>query len=90
MTTTIYSSSGRLIVNPTGKVVETIDMQDYNQENGKITKVDLSEYRRFYGVETENKHIDILDIGLFYENGHYEEPDHEWRKETIELRKNNQ
>lgn len=87
-TFTVTSSHGTLTVNAETGLVEKCDCDhcdEYCIDN--IRTFDLKEYKSFYNVTEMPEYIDILDLGYWDENETYEEPAHDWRELTIELRK---
>lgn len=54
----------------------------------QIARFDVGEWRRYYGPEElkNGYSIDILDLGFWTKDGHYEPPDEEWRQEFARQR----
>jgi len=89
----VCSSHGVLTINAiTGEVV-SINLEEPESEEGKdlasIARFDLEEWKGKYQKSELPKSIDILDLGYWYGNNpeQYEEPAHDWRIETEEMRK---
>ena len=61
---------------------------DYEPNHGDdykiITRVNLDEWRQRYHAEPCGP-IDILDLGYWTDQGHYEPPDESWRNLMAEL-----
>jgi hypothetical protein len=93
---TVCSSHGTLTVHPaTGEVISR-NIEEPESEEGKdlasITEFDVTEWIQKYGEAQLPSQLDILDLGYWYEKNHttqYEEPAHDWRIETAEIRKEN-
>jgi hypothetical protein len=82
---TAHSSSGHFeFDSDTGKVGYCL-LDNWNDCDYPAI-VDVEEYQIHYGQPVP-KDIDILDIGYWTNNCFYEEPAHDWRIETAELRK---
>ncbi len=88
----IYGSHGIMTVNRITGVVESCSTgvtTESDQSYRLIDKFDVAEYRKHYGTEIIPGAVDILDMGYWKtEKGQtsYEEPAHDWRKETAEMR----
>lgn len=91
----ITSSEGSLTISPkTGKVLQI--QANKGSYLFSIKKVDLTEYRLFYGTNTTMNDIDILDVCYWWyqyspraskkECTNYENACQSWRQETISLR----
>ena len=93
---TVCSSHGILMVHPfTGEVISR-QIAEPDSEEGQdlasITRFDLTEWAKHYGEAQLPNQIDILDLGYWYTKDNttqYEEPAHDWRIETAEIRKEN-
>lgn len=82
---TVYigSSHGEFSADATtGKVIKKEIYEGSETEPVNfIDKFDIEEYKKHYNTTTPPEYIDILDLGYWLENGAYEEPAHDWRKE---------
>lgn len=96
----IRSSNGEWQANKkTGGVLNPQDR--YPCSDGKLLQLirfDVEEYKKHYGVEEIPDSVDILDMGYWFRGRYltdrldhgYEEPAHDWRILTKELRDQNQ
>lgn len=74
----VNSSHGVVTIDKNGYIVEG-DLIEYN-----IKRFDVEEYKKHYNVDQLPSTIDILDLGYWYDEIEYVEPDHQWRKEIKE------
>lgn len=88
METTIFSSHGTLTIDSqSGDVIRCESDKCNDNCIDKILRFDLTEYRSHYKVsDLPPDGIDILDIGYWNTDGTYEEPAHDWREETNQMR----
>lgn len=81
---TVYSSHGTFICDKaTGEVIDDgMESFDYEScsEHGKITKINVDEYLQNY-QESIPDTVDILDVGVTFEDGHYIGPDLGFRED---------
>lgn len=75
---TVEGSHGSVDVDGEGNVLNA-----YNDAYPDIVRFDVKEFAEFYGhpPTTEGRVTDILDIGYWTRDGHYEPPVGEWRAE---------
>lgn len=94
--TRISSTDGFLTINSITGAVISIECTQQGSYLKSIKKIDILEYKTFYGVEILPNDIDILDVGYWYyvytpytkvkDATFYESACSGWRNETIELR----
>jgi hypothetical protein len=85
----VSGSHGELKFDPKTGKTNNSDLLVTNSEYKNITKIDVIEYRKFYGykrVSDMPTDIDILDVGYWQSNGDYEPPCADWREEAKRFR----
>ena len=83
---TVCSSNGHLIVDLKTGVVNVKASAYDNEQLKPITKFDLKEYEKYWGIKIkENDHIDILNLG-YWEGDKYEPATDHWREEVKAMR----
>ena len=89
---TVTSNHGELTIDAAGYIIACRtdnDAPDGGAHLKLITRFDIAEWQRYW-KNPEESHIDILDLGYWYNDpgtstSTYELPDDDWRKEIAEM-----